>query len=64
MENYAENERGKTEMSTHDEVAAEAVALAVMQTQVGDLPAALDSIEAETLKDGVSCNKEGGYGDE
>ena len=50
LENYAENQRGTSEMSMLDEVAAEAVALAEMQTQVGDLPTAVDSMDAETKK--------------
>ena len=47
---YAENQRGRSEMSMLDEVAAEAAALAEMQTQVGDLPTTVDSMEAETAK--------------
>ena len=50
LENYAENQRGTSEMSMLDEVAAEAVALAEMQTQVRDLPTAVDSMDAETKK--------------
>ena len=37
LEGYAENRRGKSEMHRLDEVTAEAVALAEMQTQAGDL---------------------------
>ena len=37
-------------LSLLDEVAVEAAALAEMQTQVGDLPTAVDSMEAETAK--------------
>ena len=49
---HAENQRGRSEMSMLDEVAAEAVALAEMQIQVGDLPTAVDSMVAETIKKG------------
>ena len=36
LENYAESQRGKSEMSMLDEIAAEAAAVAEMQTQVED----------------------------
>ena len=48
MENYAENRRGKPEMSMLVEITAEAVALAEMQTRPVDLPTAVDSVEVET----------------
>ena len=38
LENYAENQRGKSEMSMLDEIAAEAAAWAEMQTQVETFP--------------------------
>ena len=37
-------------MSTLDEIAVEAAALAEMQTQVGNIPTAVDSIKDETIK--------------
>ena len=37
LEHYAENQRGKSEMSMFDEIAAEAAALAEMQTQPVEL---------------------------
>ena len=46
----AEKRRGKSEMSMLDEVAAEAVALAEMLTEQVDLPTAVESMEAETIK--------------
>ena len=46
----AEKRRGKSEMSMLDEVAAEAAALAEMLTEQVDLPTAVDSMEAETIK--------------
>ena len=49
-ENYAIHQRGKSEMSMLDDIAAEAAALAEMQTQVGSIPTAVDSMEDETIK--------------
>ena len=43
LESYAEKQRGKSEMSMLDQIAAEAAALAEMQTQVEDVPTVVDS---------------------
>ena len=45
-------------MSTLDEIAAEAGALAEMQTQVEDIPTAVDSMEAEIIKNGGPYREE------
>ena len=50
LENYAESQRVKSEMSMLDEIAAEAAVVAEIQTQVEDIPTAVDSMEAETIK--------------
>ena len=64
MENYAENRRGKPEMSMLAEITAEAVALAEMQTQPVNLPTAVDSVEVETIQNGSYCEENGcGGGD-
>ena len=43
------NQRGKSEMTMLDEIA-----LAEMQTQVGNVPTAVDSMEDETIK--MACH--------
>ena len=43
LEHYAENQRGKSEMSMLDEIVADAAALAEMQTQPGELSIAVKS---------------------
>ena len=64
LENFAENRRGKPDMSMLVEITEEAVALAEMQTQPVDLPTAVDSVEVETIKNGGSYCVENGCGDE
>ena len=49
LENYAGNQRGESGMSMLDNVAAEAAALAEMQTQVVDSPTIVASMEVETV---------------
>ena len=57
---YAENRRGKSEMSMLDEVTAEAVALAEVQTQAEDLPSACRQRRGRRLlKWRVLCGDEG-----
>ena len=41
-----------------DEIAAEAAVVAEMQTQVEDIPTAVDSMEAETIKNGWPYREE------
>ena len=50
LENYGMNLRGKSEMSMLDEVAAGAAALAEMQSHVGRIPTAVDSMERRDQK--------------
>ena len=46
-----------------DEITAEAVALAEMQTQPEDLHTAVDSVEAKTIKKGRAYCEEDGHCD-
>ena len=49
LENYAGNQRGESGMSMLDDVAAEAAALAEMQTQVEDIPTTVARKEVVTV---------------
>ena len=64
LPNYSENQRVKFEMSMLDEIAAEAAALAEIQTQPADLPPAVDSMEGRDRQNGGSNCEENGCGDE
>ena len=61
---YAENRRGKPDISMLVEITEEAVALAEMHTQTENLPTAEDSMVAETVKMGGSYCEEDGCDDE